>query len=124
MTNSTPSAPKPLRENWLTARRGRECQWEANSRLSEDDLREILVWAEEQLAELFMAQDLGANEHNSQDFLVRLDRLYDTIRNSMTRQDLILGFLLNIQEQAQEKAQQRQKDWGLELTRLTEPDIF
>lgn len=124
MTESTPQeSPKPLRTSWLAQRAACDRQWESLSRLNENELREILDWAQDQLCMIFMAQDLGLGPDDPQ-FLHQLDHLYDTIRNAMTRQDLILGFLLIVQARAQEQAKAMQKDFALELSRLTDPDVF
>lgn len=115
--------PDPLPDKFLMQRRARESKWEINSRASEEDLQAALAWAKEALTNLFMAQDMGGNENDPQ-YLARLDDLYDTIRDSFTRQDLILGFVMLIQEEAQEESKKQKAAFDLELAQLTDPDIF
>lgn len=120
MTNPIPKPrrPEPLPYIMLSQRSVRENRWEDSDRAGEEKLREIQDWAEEALAGLFIAQDMGGGYDDPQ-FVARINDLYDTIRNALTRQDLILGFTLNVRDRAQERAKEQLKEFNEELNRLT-----
>lgn len=123
MTIPHPRRPEPLPSRWLSQRGRSERKWELNSRASEADLLTIQAWAKDALANIFIAQDMGGN-HNDPQFIERLDDLYDSIRHALTRQDLILGFLLVVQQEAQQEADDRLREFRRELKQLTDPDVF
>lgn len=118
MTIPHPRRPEPLPSKCLSQRSERDSKWEYADRAGEAKLREIQAWAEELLAGLFIAQELGGGYDDPQ-YVARLDDLYDTIRNALTRQDLLLGFLLNVQERAQKRAVRQRKEFNEELNKLT-----
>lgn len=113
-----PRRPEELPAKWLRQRDAREPKWEGLDRAGEEKLRDIQAWAEEELAKLFMAQALGGSPKDPA-FVAQINDLYDTIRNALTRQDLIMGFLINIQNRAQENANARMEDFQRELRDIT-----
>lgn len=123
MTVPTPREPESLPEGWLNSRKIRECKWETNDRAGDKKLREIQAWAKEQLVGVFMAQELGGDA-NDPAFLDRVDALYNPIRNALTRQDLLRGFLLVVEQEAIEEANNRMREFRRELGQITDPDIF
>lgn len=113
-----PRRPEDLPAKWLRQRDAREPRWEGLDRAGEEKLRDIQAWAEEELTKLFMSQELGS-DHRDPAYVARINDLYDTIRNSLTRQDLIMGFLINIQTRAQENANARMEDFQRDLRDIT-----
>ena len=118
-----PRRPEPLPGAWLGQRAARERIWESYNRASEDKLREVQAWAEEALTNLFVQQDMGLDPSDPS-YGARIDDLYDTIRNALTRQDLIVGFLSTVQKNAQDKAKEQVKEFRRQLQQLTDPDVF
>lgn len=118
-----PRRPEPLPGAWLGLRAARNHAWEDYNRASEEKLREIKAWAEEALVNLFIEEDLGLKKSDPA-YGARVDDLYDTIRNALTRQDLIIGFLTTVQESAQRRAAEQLKEFNRQLEQLTDPDVF
>lgn len=120
MTKRHPQKPEPLPAEWLATRKFRESRWERLDRAGEKKLREIQKWATEFMANIFVAQRLGANETDA-DYMDRVDEMYDTIRNALTRQDLLVGFLINVHDAAINRADEILGSFNDELEDLTGP---
>lgn len=118
MTIPQPRRPEPLPGAWLGQRAARERDWENYNRASEEKLRNTLAWAESVMVSLFLEQDMGSLTPSDPRYGARVDDLYDTIRNSLTRQDLIVGFLSVVQASAQEKAKQQLEEFKKQLNQL------
>ncbi len=114
---NVPPPPEPLPDEWLFLRKHGERKFEREDRAKDERLREIQAWAKHMLARAIVAQDNGADEGDEQ-YMDLVDEMYDTIRNSLTRQDLIRGFLINVQEGAYREAARINLDFRAELDAL------
>lgn len=118
----TTPTPPPLPGAWLGQRSARERSWEFNDRAGDKALLEAQKWAKSRLTEIFIAQELGADNHDP-DFMNRVDEMYRTLRNAFTRQDLIRGFLLGVEKEAIQEANNQLKGFERELRDITGPEV-
>lgn len=118
MSFPTPQKPEALPGRWLSIRRRTEHKFESLDRAGDEGLRNIQAWAKERLTEIMIARHLGGDEKD-EDFMDQVDDLYDTIRNGLTRQDLVLGFLINVNEEAAKDANDRLEGFSRELREIT-----
>ena len=113
-----PRKPAPLPYAMLVERKSLEPDWERNEVVSVEDLARAQEWALSKLTNLFIAESLGGTTEDD-DFSARVDEVYDTLRDSMTRQDLIVGFLFNIYQEARAKADKQLEEFQKDLSKIT-----
>jgi Mg2+ and Co2+ transporter CorA len=104
-----PPRPESLSKVFLDARKAYpDAKFEREELAQREKVEAAERWVEAMLVRMFVAQKMGADERDDQ-FMDLTDELFDVVRASFTRQDLIRLFIEQLYEAARARANKEYK---------------